>query len=106
MFMQQVERNDGSSIEGLEEGTASRKKAPNCIAVTQLTSTTEDKCKKSKRFHNTLKNRFCIMQQLAKKAGLDGVVCSAHEVKRLREVCGEEFLTVTPGIRIARMMQS
>ena len=37
----------------------------------------------------------------AKEAGLDGVVCSVHEAKAIKEACGEDFLTVTPGIRLA-----
>ena len=37
----------------------------------------------------------------AKKAGLDGVVCSAYEAKEIHEACGADFLTVTPGIRFA-----
>ncbi len=41
------------------------------------------------------------MQKLTKESGLDGVVCSTLEVPKLREVCGNEFVTVTPGIRLA-----
>ena len=37
----------------------------------------------------------------AKEAGLDGVVCSVHEAKAIHEACGDDFLTVTPGIRLA-----
>ena len=37
---------------------------------------------------------------MAKEAGLDGVVCSVHESEKIHRVCGEEFLTVTPGIRL------
>ncbi|MBR0229958.1 MAG: orotidine-5'-phosphate decarboxylase, partial [Erysipelotrichaceae bacterium] len=37
----------------------------------------------------------------AKEAGLDGVVCSVHEAKAIREACGEDFCIVTPGIRLA-----
>ncbi|MBP3853640.1 MAG: orotidine-5'-phosphate decarboxylase, partial [Erysipelotrichaceae bacterium] len=38
----------------------------------------------------------------AKAAGMDGVVCSVHEAKAIHEACGPDFLTVTPGIRLAR----
>ena len=40
------------------------------------------------------------LAQLAQQAGLDGVVCSAHEVPVLKTACGQDFLTVTPGLRI------
>ena len=39
--------------------------------------------------------------KVAKEAGLDGIVCSPLEVKLVKEVCGKEFITVTPGIRLA-----
>ena len=39
------------------------------------------------------------LARLTEKSGLDGVVCSAQEVKLIRDICGPSFLTVTPGIR-------
>lgn len=87
-----------AAIEGLEEGKVGTKR-PLCIAVTQLTSTSKE----------TMNNELLIEGEVidvvkkyalnAKKAGLDGVVCSVHESKIVHEVCGENFLTVTPGIR-------
>lgn len=45
----------------------------------------------------------CVIRfaKLAKESGLDGVVCSVHEAKAIHEACGDDFLTVTPGIRLA-----
>ena len=70
-----------AAIEGLQEGALNGKR-PLCIGVTQLTST-------SKEAMN------------AKAAGLDGVVCSVHEARAIHAACGDDFLTVTPGIRLA-----
>ncbi len=61
------------------------------IAVTVLTSDTMPK-------EQALKVAL-ERAKLAKDAGLDGVVCSVHEVAQIKEVCGADFITVTPGIR-------
>lgn len=84
---------------GLMLGAARYADKPKLIAVTQLTSTDQE----------TLTNQLLIdrpMEEVvkeyalnAKKAGLDGVVCSAFEAAGIHEVCGDDFLTVTPGIR-------
>ena len=72
-----------AAIEGLtrEDGTR-----PLLIAVTQLTSTSEEVMHYAK---NTM------------EAGLDGVVCSPLEAGKVHEVCGDKFLTITPGVRFA-----
>ena len=49
----------------------------------------------------TLEEAVAHYAKLTKESGLDGVVCSTLEVPKLREVCGNEFVTVTPGIRLA-----
>ena len=73
---------------------------PKLIAVTQLTSTDEE------TMHNELlidKPLDEVVRQYAlnaKEAGLDGVVCSAHEAADIHLACGADFLTVTPGIRL------
>ena len=65
--------------------------APVLIAVTQLTSTDQE----------TLENEILIDARNAKAAGLGGVVCSPLEAGLIHEACGDDFLTVTPGIRFA-----
>lgn len=87
--------------EGLMLGAARFADKPKLIAVTQLTSTDED------TLHNQLlidKSMDEVVKQYAlnaKEAGLDGVVCSAYEAAEIHEVCGADFITVTPGIRFA-----
>ncbi|KZE65810.1 orotidine 5'-phosphate decarboxylase [Fictibacillus phosphorivorans] len=72
------------------------------IAVTQLTSTTEKVLKEELliKDHN-LNDCVSHYAKLAKHAGLDGVVCSVQEASSIKNVCGEDFLTVTPGIRLS-----
>ena len=90
-----------AALEGLLEGTAQGKQRPLIIAVTQLTSTTEEEMKQDQRIEISLEESVLSYATLAKEAGLDGVVCSTHEVERIHELLGNDFLTVTPGIRMA-----
>ncbi len=71
------------------------------IAVTQLTSTSEQQMQQEQLITVSLEESVLHYAKLAKQAGLDGVVCSVHEAKAIGEACGEEFLRVTPGIRPA-----
>lgn len=71
------------------------------IAVTQLTSTSEEQMHEDQLVYVSLEESVLHFAKRAKQAGLDGVVCSVHEAKAIGEVCGEEFLRVTPGIRPA-----
>ncbi|MDE4086323.1 orotidine-5'-phosphate decarboxylase [Planococcus maritimus] len=71
------------------------------IAVTQLTSTSEQQMQQEQLIAVSLEESVLHYAKLAKQAGLDGVVCSVHEAKAIGEACGEEFLRVTPGIRPA-----
>ncbi|MBU9672130.1 orotidine-5'-phosphate decarboxylase [Planococcus sp. CP5-4] len=71
------------------------------IAVTQLTSTSEEQMQQEQLIAVSLEESVLHYAKLAKQAGLDGVVCSVHEAKAIGEACGEEFLRVTPGIRPA-----
>ncbi|AQQ53778.1 orotidine-5'-phosphate decarboxylase [Planococcus lenghuensis] len=70
------------------------------IAVTQLTSTDEKQMQQEQLIERSLEESVLHYAVLAKEAGLDGVVCSVKEAKRIGEVCGEDFLRVTPGIRL------
>ncbi|MFC4354398.1 orotidine-5'-phosphate decarboxylase [Chryseomicrobium palamuruense] len=85
--------------EGLEEGAQGVR--PDLIAVTQLTSTTEASMQKEQGIPWTLDQSVLHYAENAKIAGLDGVVCSVLEAKRLTENLGTDFYKVTPGIRLA-----
>ena len=73
---------------------------PKLIAITVLTSINQDEWE-GLGFHSQMKSQAVILANLAKKAGLDGVVASPNEAKSIRESCGKDFLIVTPGIRPA-----
>lgn len=90
-----------SALEGLEAGTTSGSYRPACIAVTQLTSTSEEQMRKEQLISVSLQESVLHYAGVTKEAGLDGVVCSSHEVVPIRESLGQEFLTVTPGIRLS-----
>lgn len=89
-----------SALEGLEAGTAMGLKRPQIIGVTQLTSTSEEQILTEQKIHLTLKESVLQYAKLTKQAGLDGVVCSVQEAKIIQSECGEDFLRVTPGIRL------
>ncbi|KMN38405.1 orotidine-5'-phosphate decarboxylase [Lysinibacillus sp. LK3] len=90
-----------AALEGLEAGTPTGKERPALIAVTQLTSTTEEQMQAEQKIALSLQESVLHYSGLTKEAGLQGVVCSVHEAKAIAEVCGDEFLRVTPGIRLA-----
>lgn len=85
-----------AALEGLKTGNA----RPLCIAVTQLTSTSEAMLKTELLIQEKLEQTVLHYARLAKQAGLDGVVCSALEVPLIKKEM-PNFLTVTPGIRLA-----
>ena len=89
-----------AAIEGLKEGAVNGKR-PLCIAVTQLTSTSQEAMNEELLIPGDVKDVVISYAKLAKESGLDGVVCSVHEAKAIHEACGSDFLTVTPGIRLA-----
>ncbi|MET3575232.1 orotidine-5'-phosphate decarboxylase [Bhargavaea ullalensis] len=89
------------ALEGLEAGTPAGAERPALIAVTQLTSTGEDQMRLEQGIAGTLEQSVLRYARLAKDSGLDGVVCSVHEAAAIRSACGESFLKVTPGIRLA-----
>lgn len=88
------------ALEGLEAGTPVGRKRPRLIAVTQLTSTSEQRMRSELLIDKPLEVVVSEYAKLSKKSGLDGVVCSPWEAAIIHEVCGQEFLTVTPGIRL------
>lgn len=86
------------AIEGLtrEDGTR-----PLLIAVTQLTSTSEERMREELLIGATINETIVHYADNARKAGLDGVVCSPLESQIVKSRCGSDFVTVTPGIRFA-----
>ncbi len=90
-----------AALEGLEAGTTAGRERAALIAVTQLTSTTEEQMQAEQKIALSLQESVLHYASLTKQAGLNGVVCSVHEAKAIAEACGEDFLRVTPGIRLA-----
>ncbi len=86
--------------EGILEGTPEGKEPAKLIGVTVLTSTSKEVMNEELGIPGEVIDTVVRYAQNAKKAGLDGVVCSVHEAKAIHEACGEDFLTVTPGIRL------
>ena len=86
------------AIEGLTKPDGTR---PILIAVTQLTSTSNEVMKEELLINKDIKEVVMHYAKNAKEAGLDGVVCSPLEAKQVHEVCGNNFITVTPGIRFS-----
>lgn len=86
--------------EGLEAGTSVGKVRPTIIGVTQLTSTAEKQMQDEQLITASLEESVLHYARLTQKAGLDGVVCSVLEAEKIVEVCGQDFLRVTPGIRL------
>ena len=87
-----------AAIAGLTREDGSR---PILIAVTQLTSTDQEAMKNDLLIDKPLPEVVMHYAANAKKAGLDGVVCSPLEAGKVHEVCGNGFVTVTPGVRFA-----
>ena len=79
-----------------EDGTR-----PMLIAVTQLTSTSEERMKNELLINAPIDQTVMHYASNAKKAGLDGVVCSPLEAGKVHDTCGKDFVTVTPGVRFA-----
>ncbi|MBR6534082.1 MAG: orotidine-5'-phosphate decarboxylase [Clostridia bacterium] len=86
------------ALDGLTRADGTR---PLLIAVTQLTSTSEERMKNELLIDKPLKQVVMSYAKTAKDAGLDGVVCSPLEASDVKSTCGSDFLTVTPGIRFA-----
>ena len=87
-----------AALEGLTRPDGSR---PLLIAVTQLTSTDAAALKNELLIDTPMEETVLSYAQNAARCGLDGVVCSPLEASLVKERCGENFLTVTPGIRFA-----
>lgn len=87
-----------AALEGLTRPDGTR---PLLIAVTQLTSTDEESMQKELWIDKPIDEVVMHYAKNAADAGLDGVVCSPLEAGKVKKICGEKFLTVTPGVRFA-----
>lgn len=87
-----------AALEGLtrEDGTR-----PILIAVTQLTSTSEERMQNELLINASINDTIVKYAKNAKEAGLDGVVCSPLEAGMVKDACSKDFITVTPGVRFA-----
>ncbi|NLL56677.1 MAG: orotidine-5'-phosphate decarboxylase [Clostridiales bacterium] len=86
------------AIEGLTRKDGTR---PLLIAVTQLTSTSQETLNNELLINHSMADTVMHYAKNALSAGLDGVVCSPLEAEKVKSVCGRDFVTVTPGIRFA-----
>lgn len=87
-----------AALEGLTRPDGTR---PLLIAVTQLTSTDQESMENDLLIHEPIDKVVMHYAANAKKAGLDGVVCSPLEAQKVHDICGKDFITVTPGVRFA-----
>ena len=85
-----------AALEGLTRPDGTR---PLLLAVTQLTSTSEERMRDELWIDHPMDETVLHYTELAKRAGLDGVVCSPLEAGKVHQRCGSGFLTVTPGVR-------
>lgn len=86
--------------EGLQSATHQQTKSK-LIAVTILTSMDEAALKRDLQLQGSVEEHALHLATVAHQSGADGVVCSVHEAAKIKAACGEDFLTVTPGIRLA-----
>ena len=87
-----------AALEGVTRPDGSR---PLVIAVTQLTSTSQERMESDLLIHEPIDQVVMHYARCARDAGLDGIVCSPLEAGKVHEACGKQFLTVTPGVRFA-----
>ena len=87
-----------AGLRGLTKDDGTR---PLLIAVTQLTSTSQERMEQELLIKEPIEDVVMHYAENTKEAGLDGVVCSPLEVQAVKAKCGKDFITVTPGIRFA-----
>ncbi|MDD4187417.1 MAG: orotidine-5'-phosphate decarboxylase [Bacilli bacterium] len=93
-----ADRDMPGRLEDLEKKLNNR---PILLGVTVLTSMSEEELRNEIGINKTPMEQVVSLAKLCKEAGLDGVVCSPQEIIAVKEACGEDFITVTPGIRFA-----
>lgn len=89
-----------AAVEARDEASGGKSGAPALLAITILTSMGNAALKQA-GVSGSASTRAVHLAKLAKKAGMDGVVASPHEVRAIRRACGKDFLIVVPGIRPA-----
>lgn len=87
-----------AALEGLTRSDGTR---PLLIAVTQLTSTSQERMERELLIEKPMDQVVMHYAKCSAEAGLDGVVCSPLEAGKVHQACGKNFLTVTPGVRFA-----
>ena len=87
-----------AALEGLTKPDGTR---PMLIAVTQLTSTSQERMESDLLIKEPIDKVVMHYASCAKSAGLDGIVCSPLEAGKVHDTCGKDFVTVTPGVRFA-----
>jgi len=85
-------------MQAAREAAGDRKDRPKLLAVTVLTSFDEETLREI-GMSGPIESRAVALARLAKKAGMDGAVCSAHEARAIRRACGPEFVILIPGVR-------
>jgi orotidine-5'-phosphate decarboxylase len=102
VWMVNVHVSGGSSmLESARNALSSYRNPPLLIGVTMLTSLSSEDVKEIGI--SDISEKVMQLALLAKSNGLDGIVCSPREVKVIKELCGKEFIAVTPGIRTKKM---
>lgn len=89
-----------AAAEGLAEGAVGKR--PICLAVTQLTSTSQEMLESEVLIQQPIVDVIQSYASLAARTGMDGVVCSAWEAAAIKRATSPQFLAVTPGIRLAK----
>jgi orotidine-5'-phosphate decarboxylase len=91
--------SSGSAVmQAAREAAGEKKNRPKLLAVTVLTSFDEATLREI-GMSGSLEDRAVALAEMAKKAGLDGVVCSTHEARAIRRACGSQFVILIPGVR-------
>ncbi len=85
-------------MQAAREAAGDRKDRPKLLAVTVLTSLDEATLREI-GMSGPIESRAVALARLAKKAGMDGAVCSAHEARAIRRACGPKFTILIPGVR-------
>ncbi|MDO4436204.1 MAG: orotidine-5'-phosphate decarboxylase [Cardiobacteriaceae bacterium] len=99
VFMVNVHASGGvKMMQAAKQALAGFEHPPLLIGVTVLTSQNDEDLKEQ-GIVRTVAEQVLHLSALANRAGLDGVVCSAQEVRSIKALCGQQFMTVTPGIR-------
>lgn len=90
-----------AALEGIAKGLVTgHHQSPKVVGITQLTSTSQQIMNQEMGIPGTIEDCILDYAKLAYKSALHGVVCSALEVRMIKDMVGEDFITVTPGIRL------